>query len=79
MLRASIAPAPVDDTDDELAKLRARVEEINRRHTAPAKPAADILREAIQGGDGKHIPLNGAGVLHAMLRGIGGNGTINGS
>lgn len=77
-LRPGIAPAPVDDADDELAQLRARVEEINRRHTTPAKPAADILRETIQGGDGQHIPLNGAGVLRAMLRGIGGNGTVNG-
>ncbi|MGW0100784.1 hypothetical protein [Nocardia sp. NPDC003354] len=78
MLRAAMAPAPVDDSDDEVAQLRARVDEINRRHAEPPKPTADILRETIQGGNGQHIPLNGAGVLRAMLRGIGGNGTING-
>lgn len=62
------------------AEAKAEREEAERQEQHPyPRTAAEALRCGLSGAPSpKDLPLNGAGVLRAMLAGVGGHGTING-
>jgi hypothetical protein len=58
------------------AKRQAEEDEQNAPKTPATMLAAVLSRES---GNRSVLPLNGAGVLHAVLKGVGGHGTVNGA
>lgn len=61
---------------DLKARRKAEAEAARIETLTPAQRLAEAVRDSAPHSD--HIPLNGAGVLKALLEGVGG-GTINGS
>lgn len=63
------------------AEAKIEREEAERQELHPyPRTAAEAIRCGLSGAPSpKDLPLNGAGVLRAMLSGVGGKGTINGA
>lgn len=65
------------------AQRAAKAEEQAREAMSPVALLSEALKQAnhspAESPPGKTLPLNGTGVLMAALRGVGGQGTINGT